>query len=131
MSTAKSGTSWPVHRPAEGATAQWALSGTDPFILQSDGRGRLFAPTGLLDGPLPAHYEPHESPFPNPLYGQQSNPVRQTFHRKGNRYNDDAGAYPYVMTTYRLTSQNISGWSSARWAWNRDIPPAVWCSVRR
>ena len=26
---------------------------TDPFIMQADGKGWLFAPTGLLDGPLP------------------------------------------------------------------------------
>ena len=37
----------------------------------------LFAPAGLVDGPMPAHYEPQESPLPNLLYGQQHNPVRQ------------------------------------------------------
>ena len=31
--------------------------------------------SGLVDGPLPTHYEPHESPFDNPLYAQQANPV--------------------------------------------------------
>ena len=54
-----------------------AISGVDPFILQADGKGWLFAPAGLVDGPLPAHYEPQESPFTNPLYGQQRNPVRE------------------------------------------------------
>ena len=39
-----------------------ALRGDDPFIIQADGLGWLFAPTGLVDGPLPTHYEPHESP---------------------------------------------------------------------
>ena len=39
-----------------------ALSGTDPFILKADGKGWLFTPTGLVDGPLPTHYEPMESP---------------------------------------------------------------------
>ena len=32
-----------------------------------------------MDGPLPAHYEPHESPFENSLYEQRSNPARQQF----------------------------------------------------
>ena len=45
--------------------------GDHPFIMQADGRGWLFAPSGLVDGPLPTHYEPHESPFENPLYAQQ------------------------------------------------------------
>ena len=30
-----------------------AISGTDPFIMMADGRGWLFSPSGLLDGPLP------------------------------------------------------------------------------
>ena len=29
---------------------------------------------GLVDGPLPAHYEPQESPFANPLYGAAAQP---------------------------------------------------------
>ena len=66
----------PTARPP-GATGVAAISGTDPFIMQADGKAWLFAPAGLVDGPLPAHYEPQESPFRNPLYGQQHNPVRQ------------------------------------------------------
>ena len=45
-----------------------AISGDDPFIMMADGRGWLFAPSGLLDGPLPTHYEPVESPVDNLLY---------------------------------------------------------------
>ena len=30
------------------------------------------SPTGLKDGPLPAHYEPHESPVENRVYAQQA-----------------------------------------------------------
>ena len=49
-----------------------AISGDDPFIMMPDGRGWLFAPTGLLDGPLPTHYEPFESPVGNLLYPEQA-----------------------------------------------------------
>ena len=52
--------------------------------MQADGKGWLFAPKGLVDGPLPTHYEPQESPVPNPLYRQQANPTRQVFTRKDN-----------------------------------------------
>ena len=38
-------------------------------------------PTGLVDGPLPAHYEPVESPVHNPLYKQQSSPVLKWWAR--------------------------------------------------
>ncbi len=34
--------------------------GASPFIMKADGKGWLFAHNGLLDGPLPAHYEPYE-----------------------------------------------------------------------
>ena len=67
----------PSYRPPEGATGVAAISGIDPFIMQADGKAWLFAPAGLVDGPLPAHYEPQESPVPNLLYGQQHNPVRE------------------------------------------------------
>ena len=51
-----------------------AIAGDDPFILHPDGLGWIYAQSGLVDGPLPAHYEPHESPFANPLYGQRAQP---------------------------------------------------------
>ena len=37
-----------------------------------------------MDGPLPAHYEPQESPFTNPLYGQRRNPVREIIRHPQN-----------------------------------------------
>jgi 3-hexulose-6-phosphate synthase len=37
-----------------------AAGGKDPFIMQVDGKGGLFAK--MNEGPLPAHYEPVESP---------------------------------------------------------------------
>jgi len=64
----------PDYQPPGDAIAQMALTGTSPFVMQADGKGWLFVPDGLLDGPLPTHYEPHESPLANPLYRQQSTP---------------------------------------------------------
>ena len=84
----------PDYRPPEDATGVAAISGIDPFIMQADGKAWLFAPAGLVDGPLPAHYEPQESPLQNPLYGQQRNPVRQIVKSKENRLQpsgDEAG----------------------------------------
>ena len=49
------------------------------------------ARAGSTDGPLPTHYEPHESPFGNPLYGQQANPARERFPRPENPYNPSDG----------------------------------------
>ena len=43
--------------------------------MQLDGRAQLFVASTLKDGPLPAHYEPIESPVANLVYTQQSNPT--------------------------------------------------------
>ena len=64
----------PSYRPAPDARGKDTISGVDPFLMQADGKGWLFAPTGLRDGPLPTHYEPQESLLKNPLYRQQCNP---------------------------------------------------------
>ena len=124
----------PGYRPPEGAGGLAAISGTDPFIMQSDGLGWLFAPTGLVDGPLPTHYEPHESPITNPLYGQQSNPARKEIRRRGNRPHPTAGqpgadVFPYVITTYRLTEHHTAGGMSRFLAYLAELQPAPICEV--
>ncbi|GER90627.1 hypothetical protein KDW_47890 [Dictyobacter vulcani] len=48
-----------------------AHSGASPFIMNVEGVGRLYAPSGLTDGPMPTHYEPIESPVRNLLYPVQ------------------------------------------------------------
>src|SRR3954449_6087984 len=67
----------PDYVPPEDAKAQDAIAGTDPFVMQSDGKAWLFAPKGVQDGPLPTHYEPAESPVENALYDVQSNPTKE------------------------------------------------------
>ena len=119
----------PDHVPGEGDTGLRALRGDAPFIVQADGQGWLFAPNGLVDGPLPTHYEPHESAFTNPLYGQQANPARLAFRRKGNRYAGAGDEYPYVMTTYRLTEHHTAGGMSRFQAHLAELQPEMFCEV--
>jgi len=120
----------PDYQPPEGATAQDALAGTDAFIMQTDGRAWLFAPAGLADGPLPTHYEPHESPVDNELYGQRANPCRQTYDVPDNRYNP-AGSevFPYVFTTYRLTEHHTAGGMSRPLPYLSELQPEFFCEV--
>jgi formate dehydrogenase major subunit len=120
----------PGFRPPTGARAQNAIAGDHPFILQADGRGWLFAPSGLADGPLPTHYEPHESPFANPLYAQGTNPARQRFKHHANPYNPSLSeAYPYVATTYRLTEQHTAGGMSRSVPYLSELQPEMFCEV--
>jgi len=124
----------PDHEPPPDATGPEALSGTDAFIMQADGKAWLYAPSGLVDGPLPAHYEPQESPFANPLYGQRRNPVRSLpppgrEHFQPSDGERGAQVFPYVATTYRLTEHHTAGGMS-RWLPRlSELQPEFFCEV--
>jgi formate dehydrogenase major subunit len=124
----------PSYVPPDDAKAEEAIAGNHPFIMQADGRSWMFVPQGLEDGPLPTHYEPHESPFDNPLYGQRANPRRQQFHRPENPYNPVGGEpgselFPYVATTYRLTEHHTAGGMSRTVPYLAELQPAMFCEV--
>ncbi len=124
----------PDYDPPEGAEAEHAIAGDHPFIMQADGRSWLFVPQGLQDGPLPTHYEPHESPFDNPLYSQRANPRRQQMERKENPYAPVAGEpgadiYPYVGTTYRLTEHHTAGGMTRTVPYLSELQPAMFVEV--
>jgi formate dehydrogenase major subunit len=120
----------PDYVPPDDAKAEDAIRGDHPFIMQADGLGWLFTPSGILDGPLPTHYEPHESPVHNPLYAQQSNPARQQYPRKENRYNpSESSKYPYAMTTYRLTEHHTAGGMSRGLPYLAELQPEFFCEV--
>jgi formate dehydrogenase major subunit len=78
-----------------------------PFIMNQEGVARLFARDMVVEGPLPEHYEPFESPLDrNPLHPNnpkaRSNPVSRVY--KGDLEAFGAAKdFPYVGTTYRLT----------------------------
>lgn len=125
----------PAHVPPEDATGPEALRGDDPFIMQADGKGWLYVPAGLEDGPLPTHYEPQDSPFPNLLYpGVDRSPVRKTLPREGNRYHPSgnepgADVYPYIVTTHRLTEHFTAGGMS-RWSpYLSELQPEFFCEL--
>src|SRR3989441_654459 len=101
--------------------------------MRADGRGWLFVPAGLVDGPLPTHYEPHESPIQNPLYKQQTSPVHKVW-APGKPYNKLAAVgdpkFPYVISTYRLTEHYLAG-AMSRWLpWLARLQPEVFIEVR-
>ena len=124
----------PTYVPPEDAEGPEALTGAEPFIMQGDGRGWLYAPAGLADGPMPTHYEPQDSPFENALYGQRANPARKTYPHPHNRYHpsgDERGAdmFPYVVTTYRLTEHFTAG-GMTRWTpYLAELQPEFFCEV--
>jgi formate dehydrogenase major subunit len=124
----------PDYRPPPGSSGTTALAGDDPFIMQGDGKGWLFVPDGLLDGPMPTHYEPPESPVSNPLYGQQANPTRVLYQRLENPMNPSPPephheVFPYVFSLSRLTEHHTAGGMSRTLPYLAELQPAMFVEV--
>lgn len=107
-----------------------AHGGNNPFIMLQDGVGWLYVPSGLVDGPLPAHYEPIESPVRNPLYKQQSSPVLKYWKNPRNPLATVGDKkYPHVITTYRLTEHYLAG-AMSRWQpWLTELMPELFIEM--
>ena len=124
----------PDYRPDADAVGVAALRGDDPFIMQADGKAWLFAPNGVQDGPLPTHYEPHESPVRNALYAQQANPARKVYGRADNPSNpsppDAHGeVFPFVFTAARLTEHHTAGGMSRQLPYLSELQPELFVEV--
>jgi formate dehydrogenase major subunit len=108
-----------------------AISGTDPFIMMADGRAWLYAPSGLLDGPLPTYYEPLESPVRNPLYPKLThNPAGLRWDRPENpKAPHGDPRYPIVGSTFRLTEHHTAGPMSRNVPWLAELQPEMFCEI--
>ena len=108
-----------------------AHSGTDPFIMEADGKCMLFVPSGLQDGPLPAHYEPVESPVRNLMYTTRSyNPVAKLWTRPGNEMHPpEDPRYPYIFTTYRLTEMHCGGITTRVMPHTAELQPEAFVEI--
>ena len=85
-----------------------------PFIMTAEGVARLFAPTGMAEGPLPEHYEPFESPLVNnPMHPTnpkaRANPAARVFKGDMEAFGTPKD-FPYVATSYRLT-EHFQHWT--------------------
>jgi formate dehydrogenase major subunit len=124
----------PDYVPPKDATGMDAIRGTTPFIAHPDGLGWIYAPSGLVDGPLPTHYEPHESPVANELYSVSASPTRQRLKAAENPYHRSADApgadvFPYVLTTYRLTEHHTAGGMSRWVAFLSELQPEMFVEI--
>jgi formate dehydrogenase major subunit len=100
-------------------------------LHNADGKGRLFVPAGLVDGPLPTHYEPYESPVHNLIYRRhERNPVAIRYAVPGNAYAEiGSSEYPHVLSTYRLTEHHLSGTMSRWLPWLAELQPELFCEI--
>ena len=108
-------------------------------MMMADGRAWLFSPSGLLDGPLPTHYEPLESPVHNLLYPEvdgepggasagsgPENPLHPTERPALPDRGDDLPAHR-APHRGRHEPQRCRGWASCS---RRCSPRSTRCSPR-
>jgi formate dehydrogenase major subunit len=121
----------PDYKPDKDAKGMSAIAGTDPFIMMADGKGWLFSPAGLMDGPMPTHYEPYESPMQNLLYPELDiNPATLTWNRPDNPHQATGDPrYPYVATTFRLTEHHTAGGMSRWLPWLAELQPEMFAEI--
>ena len=121
----------PEYRAAGDALGMDAISGDEPFMMTGDGRAWLYAPSGLLDGPLPTHYEPIESPVANLLYPEVgANPVLIRWRRPENPWHTAADPrYPIVASTFRLTEHHTTGAMSRGLPWLSELQPEMFAEI--
>src|SRR4051812_23156721 len=121
----------PDYRADPDAEGMDAISGDDPFIMMADGRAWLYAPSGLLDGPMPTHYEPIESPVDNPLYPDiHENPGALRWTREDNPAASPGDPrFPHVATTFRLTEHHTAGGMSRPLPWLDELQPEMFAEI--
>ena len=121
----------PGYVPPAGAIGDAAIRGDAPFVMHRDGVGWIWVPNGLKDGPLPAHYEPFESPVRNSVYAQQVNPAADPLERADNAYANSPGdpRYPHVLTTYRLTEHHTAGGMTRTLSHLAELQPELFAEI--
>lgn len=99
-------------------------SGELPFKGTSGNTAQLFA--AMVDGPMPEHYEPWESPVDNALSGTQNNPTAMIFEgdTKGS-----AGEYPVICTTIRTVEHSLGGQLTRNMPFLVELAPAAYVEI--
>ncbi len=102
-------------------------AGLGAFIMLPEGVARLFIPGQFAEGPWTEHYEPMESPVPNPLHPKQSsNPAVKQFKTEHDKLGKPE-EFPIVCTTYRLT-EHFHYWTKNN-AYNVQLQPEFFVEI--
>lgn len=105
----------------------WAPMSKDgskhPFIMLHEGHARLYT-AALVDGPMPEHYEPMESPTVNLMSNQQSTPA---LDRPGKI--SKSGRFPYIATTCRVSEHWQAGAMTRNVPWLVELVPDMFVEM--
>ena len=121
----------PDYRRAAGRRGDGRDRGRRPVHHDGRRRGWLYAPAGLLDGPLPTHYEPLESPVATcSTRRSTANPAALRWKRPDNPTTATGDPrYPYVATTFRLTEHHTAGGMSRNLPWLAELQPEMFAEI--
>lgn len=98
-----------------------------PFIMKTEGHAHIFGP-GLADGPFPEHYEPWESPIPNPLSGTQDDPAIKIWDGPMD-HKGEASQFPIVCTTFRMVEHWQAGQMTRNLPWQVELVPEMFVEI--
>ncbi|MBN1288461.1 MAG: formate dehydrogenase-N subunit alpha [Actinobacteria bacterium] len=113
-----------------GAPVPPDVSAGFPFLMLPNGKGRIFVPGGLKDGPLPEHYEPVESPVENAMSNQQYDPVAMIWDSDENKLAEvGSDKYPYAATTCRLVEHWQAGQMTRNLPWACELMPEMFVEI--
>jgi len=108
------------------------VSAGNPFIMLPNGKGRVFVPSGLSDGPLPEHYEPVESPVKNQMSAQQHDPVAYIWDSDENKLAEiESTEFPVVGTTCRLCTHWQAGQLTRNLPWAEELMPEAFVEMSK
>jgi formate dehydrogenase-N alpha subunit len=117
---------WEGDVPDGGAPPINDEKGAHPFIMISEGVGRLYALT-MKDGPFPEHYEPIESPARNLMSRVQNNPLVKITKNM----TIDTTKYPCIGTTYRMTEHWQTGGMTRSLPWLVELVPDMFVEISK
>jgi len=129
---------WVGDIPDGGAAPLKNADGTDnpdsylPYIMEPNGVGRVFGVNKMLDGPIPEHYEPLESPLDsNPMgHSQRMNPAALLCDSDLDLVAEPGDStYPIVCSTYRVVEHWQTG-VMTRWVpWLNELQPEMFVEM--
>lgn len=119
------GTKWIQNDVGDFPTAQPPQD--NAFFMTWEQRARLFSYL-MVDGPLPEHFEPQESPTKNIFNGADKNPLAR-FTKDPSVQLGDPKEFPIVCTTYSLTEHWQTGTQTRNVPWLNELIPGNFIEI--
>lgn len=111
-----------------GAPSIELKKGYDPNVFKI---APLSAEGGIAEGPFPIHYEPMESPVENQMHSIQNNPIVRKLTATDYQKFGEADKYPYVLTTYMVTEQFLSGGVTRNTPQLNELMPSTFAEISK